>query len=100
MNLDMDMLTPIIVALVGAGGLWQWLSTKSKHAHERAMHDKEERGEFSDTLREQVERLSNKLDAVIADKEQLLREMSDMRAALAEANATIKHLEEMLRNRS
>jgi peptidoglycan hydrolase CwlO-like protein len=100
MNIDLNMLTPIIVALVGAGGLWQFLATRSKHAHERAMHAQEERGEFSDTLREQVERLSNKLDAVIADKEQLLREMSDMRAALAEANATIKHLEEMLRNRT
>lgn len=99
MNIDMDMLTPIIVALVGAGGLWQFLSIRSKHAHERAMQDKEERGEFSDTLREQVDRLSTKLDAVIADKEQLLREMAEMRAQLAEANATIKHLESMLRNR-
>lgn len=99
MNIDMDMLTPIIVALVGAGGLWQFLAARSKHAHERAMQDKEERGEFSDTLREQVDRLSTKLDAVIADKEQLLREMAEMRAQLAEANATIKHLESMLRNR-
>ena len=99
MNIDMDMLTPIIVALVGAGGLWQFLSVRSKHAHERAMQDKEERGEFSDTLREQVDRLSTKLDAVIADKEKLLREMAEMRAQLAEANATIKHLESMLRNR-
>jgi len=100
MNLDMEMLTPVIVALVGAGGLWQWLSTKSKNAHERAMHEREQHGEFNDTLRAQVDRLSEKLDAVIADKEQLLREMSDMRAALAEANATIKHLEEMLRNKT
>jgi len=99
MNMDMDMLTPIIVALVGAGGLWQFLAARSKHAHERMMQDKEERGEFSDTLREQVERLSAKLDKVIADKEQLLIEMSDMKAQLAEANATIKHLENLLRNR-
>lgn len=99
MNIDMDMLTPIIVALVSAGGLWQFLSIRAKHAHERALQDKEERGEFSDTLREQVERLSTKLDAVIADKEKLLREMSDMKAQLAEANATIKHLEDLLRNR-
>lgn len=99
MNIDMDMLTPIIVALVGAGGLWQFLSVRSKHAHERALQDKEERGEFSDTLREQVDRLSEKLDKVIADKEQLLVEMSDMKAALAEANATIKHLENLLRSK-
>lgn len=100
MNLDMEMLTPIVIALIGAGGLWQWLSARSQYAHQRAMQEREQRGEFNDTLREQVERLSDKLDAVIADKEQLLREMSDMRAELAEANSTIKHLEEMLRNRS
>ena len=23
MNIDMDMLTPILIALIGAGGLWQ-----------------------------------------------------------------------------
>lgn len=100
MNIDMDMVTPLLVALIGAGGLWQWLSAKSKYAHQQAMQEREQRGEFNDTLREQVDRLSDKLDAVIADKEQLLREMSDMRAELAEANSTIKHLEEMLRNRS
>jgi len=47
----------------------------------------------------QVQRLSEKLDKVIADKETLLLEMADMKAKLAEANATIKHLEEMLRQR-
>ena len=99
MNMDMDMLTPIIVALAGSAAMWQFFATRSKHAHERAMQDKEERGEFSDTLREQVDRLSAKLDRVIADKEQLLVEMADMKAQLAEANATIKHLESLLRNR-
>lgn len=97
--MNLDMLTPIIVALVGAGGLWQFLATRSKHAHERLLQENADRGEFSDTLREQVDRLSVKLDTVIADKEKLLREMSDMRAELAEARATIKHLEEMLRNK-
>ena len=94
-----EMLSPILIALIGAGGLWQLLSLRAKQSHERALQDQSERGEFSDTLRDQVERLSAKLDKVIADKEQLLIEMADMKAQLAEANATIKHLESLLRNR-
>jgi len=97
MNFD-DMM-PIIVAAVGSAGLWGFLSLRAKQTHEKALKDDAKSAEFNDTLREQVERLSEKLDTVIADKENLLREMSDMKASLAEANATIKHLENLLRSR-
>ena len=76
---------PVIVALVGSAGLWGFLSTKAKFTHEKAMKDNETRVQFSDTLRIQVE--------------QLLKEMAHIRAELAESRATIKHLEEMLRNK-
>jgi len=98
--MTLEGMLPVIVAVLGSAGLWGYLSLKAKQSHEKLLKDDAKSAEFSDTLRDQVERLSDKLDAVIADKEQLLREMSDMRAALAEANATIKHLEEMLRNRT
>jgi hypothetical protein len=94
-----EQLLPIIVAALGSAGLWGFLSLRAKQSHERALKDDVRSAEFNDTLREQVERLSDKLDKVIADKEQLLIEMSDMRAQLAEANTTIKHLEELLRQR-
>lgn len=94
-----DMLTPIIVALIGAGGLWTFLSTRSKLAHERAMQEREERGEFNDTLRIQVDRLAEQVNTLVREKEDLLRQMSDLRADLATAQTTIKHLEELLRSR-
>jgi len=97
MTLD-DML-PIIVAALGCAGLWAFLSLRAKQSHERALKDEERSAEFNETLREQVDRLADKLDKLTADKEQLLREMSDMKAALAQANTTIKHLEELLRSR-
>ena len=90
---DMNTLTPILVALIGAGGLWQLLSLKAKQAHEARLADKEERGEFNETLRAQVDRLAEKLDAVTAENQNLLREMADLRSQLAAAQTTIKHLE-------
>lgn len=98
-GLNMDMLTPILIALIGAGGLWQLLSLKAKQAHEARLADKEERGEFNDTLRVQVDRLAEQVNGLIKEKEQLLREMSELRADLAAAQTTIKHLDEALRNK-
>ena len=94
-----EQMLPIILAALGSAGLWGFLSLRAKQSHEKSLKDDATTAQFNDTLREQVERLSDKLDKVISDKEQLLVEMSDMKAQLAEANATIKHLEEMLRQR-
>ena len=94
-----EQMLPIILAALGSAGLWGFLSLRAKQAHEKSLKDDATTAQFNDTLREQVEKLSEKLDKVISDKEHLLVEMSDMKAALAEANATIKHLEEMLRQR-
>ena len=97
--MNLDQVSPLLLALIGSAGLWGFLSLRAKQSHEKSIKSEEKSAEFNDTLRIQVDRLSEKLDKVIADKEQLLLEMSDMKAALAEANTTIKHLEEMLRQR-
>ena len=97
--MNLEQVSPLLLAFIGSAGLWGFLSLRAKQAHEKSIKSEEKSAEFNDTLRIQVDRLSEKLDKVIADKEQLLLEMSDMKAALAEANATIKHLEEMLRQR-
>ena len=94
--MTVDQLIPIIIALVSAGGLWTYLSTKSKHAYDAAREDQARKAEFQETLKEQVERLSEKLDKVLEDKEQLLREVSELKASLARAEATIQHLEQRL----
>lgn len=94
-----EQMMPLILAALGSAGLWGFLSLRAKQSYEKSLRDDDKSAQFNDTLKEQVERLSQKLDKVIADKEQLLVEMSDMKAQLAEANATIKHLEELLRSR-
>lgn len=97
--MNLDQVSPLLLAVIGSAGLWGFLSLRAKQSHEKSLKNDAKSAEFNDTLRIQVDRLSEKLDKVIADKEQLLLEMSDMKAALAESNATIKHLEEMLRQR-
>jgi BMFP domain-containing protein YqiC len=97
--INMEMLTPILIALIGAGGLWKFLELKAKQAHERMMQDKDERGEFNDTLRAQVDRLAEKLDIVTAENQNLLREMAELKSQLAAAQTTIQHLQLALQNR-
>lgn len=99
MQFDMDMLTPILIALIGAGGLWKFLELKAKQSHERMMQDKDDRAEFNDTLRAQVDKLAEKLDAVTAENQNLLREMAELKSQLAAAQTTIQHLERALMTR-
>lgn len=91
-----EQLVPIIVALVSAGGLWTYLSKRAQWSFESLKNDNNSRAEFQETLRDQVDKLSEKLDRVLADKEQLLREMAELKASLARAEATIQHLEQRL----
>lgn len=90
---------PLLIALAGASGLWAYLSKKSERAYLEAKEDREDRAEFNETLKAQVDRLSDKVDILVADKEELLKEIAALRAELGEARATIKHLESMLMNK-
>jgi len=95
--MDYEQFMPVLIAIVGSAGLWGYLSQKSKMNHEKALKDDAKSAQFNDTLKEQVDRLADKLDKLTEDKEKLLIQMADMKAELAQAHATIKHLEELLR---
>lgn len=97
--MTLEELTPIIIALVGSAGLWGFLSLRAKQAHEKAIKDDCQRAEFNDTLKEQVTRLNEKVDVLIDEKTSLMESMAEVKAELAEARATIRHLEEVLRRR-
>jgi len=94
--MNMEMLTPIAIALIGAGGLWQLLSLKAKHQHEAMMKDRSERNEFNDTLKLQVDRLATQVNALVSEKEDLLKSIGDLKADLAAAQATIRSLQEAM----
>jgi peptidoglycan hydrolase CwlO-like protein len=90
---------PLLIALVGSAGLWTYLSTRAKNAHERALEDHATRADFNDTLKEQVDRLAAKLDDKTEQIEKLLKEIAELRAELSAAQVTIRHLENLLRTR-
>ena len=97
-----EQLVTIIVALisvVGGAGFWGWMQKKSQISFETLAAENAERNEFRETLKIQVDRLAEQVNALVKEKEGLLREMSDLRAELSAAQATIRHLEESLRNR-
>ena len=85
-----DHIVTIVLAVIGSAGVWAFVSMreKSKAAATTA---------YQDTLKEQGDRLADKLERYTNDKEELLREIAMLRAELAEAHATIKHLQELLR---
>jgi prefoldin subunit 5 len=55
--------------------------------------------EYQNTLKDQVDRLAEKLDVYTKDKEELLKEIGKLRSELARAQTTIQHLENLLRTR-
>jgi|DEB0MinimDraft_10_1074344.scaffolds.fasta_scaffold03605_8 uncharacterized protein YlxW (UPF0749 family) len=94
--------TPIIVAaigILGTGGLWQWMQVKAKISAEAKEADKADKAEFRESLKAQVDNLQKENKDLREKVELLLKEMAEVKAELAAANATIKHMEEQLRNR-
>lgn len=84
---------PVFVALLSSAGLWRFFQARSEQEHER-------RSEFRRTLQDQIDSLSEQVGKLNYQKESLLREIGELREALAEAKTTILHLEELLRRRS
>ena len=94
-----ELLQTILIAMLGSAGLWGFITMKAKQNHERQISDSNHRAMFNETLREQVENLSTKVDKLVVEKEELLKAIADLRAELAEARATVQHLESVIRLR-
>ena len=97
--MNFDALSPILLALIGSAGLWGFLSLRAKQTHERMLKQENKSAEFNETLKDQVERLGDKVDKLVLEKEELLKAIADLRAELAEARATVQHLENLMRMR-
>jgi len=94
--------TPIIIAAIGVlgtGGLWQWMQVKAKISAEAKSAENADKAEFRESLKAQVDMLQQENKELRGKVEILLKEMAEVKAELAAANATIRHLEEKLRNR-
>jgi len=97
--MQLETYLPLLIALIGSAGLWTYLSTRAKLAHERSLREEDTRDDFNETLKEQVDRLADKLDDKTQQIEKLLKEIAELRSELSAAQVTINHLETLLRNR-
>ena len=55
--------------------------------------------EYQNTLKDQVDRLANKLDEKTSEIQGLLLEIAELRSDLSAAKVTISHLENLLRTK-
>lgn len=84
---------PIIVAAVSSMGLWRFLQSRAEQEYQR-------RTNFHQTLQTQIDNLSEQVELLHIQKTDLLREIAELREALAESKATILHLQDLLRRRT
>lgn len=98
--MNFETLLPVLIALIGASGFWGLMIQRDKRKAELADKADERSAEFNDTLKEQVASLHLKVDKLIAEKEELLNTLSDVKVALAKAEQTIQHLESVIKLRS
>tara|TARA_B110000046_G_C12984627_1_gene394998 strand:- start:1504 stop:1779 length:276 start_codon:yes stop_codon:yes gene_type:complete len=82
----------LVLALAGSAGFWSFINMREKNKREDDL-------KYGTTLKQQVDRLSDKLDAKTEQIEQLLKEIAELRSELSAAKVTITHLENLLRSR-
>lgn len=90
-----------IITVLGSAGAWQFYQNKQKLKHEKDRDEKGEQTMFRDDLRERVAILEQKLEESYAEKEKVLKELTEVLQTLAEYKVRLEFLEkenERLRN--
>lgn len=91
--MNLDDITPILVAIVGGGGLWGFLTIKSKQSHELKLQEKDTSGEFKENLMERIKIVSGENKELRATIEELQQKLMEVSISLAASQEKIKHLE-------
>lgn len=91
--MNLDDLTPILVAIVGGGGLWGFLTIKSKQSHELKLQEKDTSGEFKENLMQRIKIVSGENKELRTTIEELQSKLMEVSISLAASQEKIKHLE-------
>lgn len=97
---NLEHIAVLITAIGSAGAFWKYVTFRAEQANKLVLNDRADRVKFNETLGNQIARLEEKIDSLVNEKEELLRDIASLRSDLAAANTTIKHLEELLRSRN
>ena len=91
--MNMNDLTPILIALIGGTGLWGWITVKSKQNHELKLQEKDNSGEFKENLMERIKAVSSENKDLHTRVQELQEKLMEVSIALAASQEKIKHLE-------
>ena len=91
--MNIDDLTPVIIALIGGSSLWGWITVKSKQNHELKLQEKDTSGEFKENLMERIKAVSSENKDLHTRVQELQDKLMEVSIALAASQEKIKHLE-------
>lgn len=82
-----------IVTVLGSAGAWQFYQSRMKLKHVEKKEDRSEQTMFRDDLRERVAVLEQKLEESYNEKQNVMKELTDVLQTLAEYKVRIEFLE-------
>jgi len=81
------------VTVLGSAGAWQFYQSRMKLKHVEKKEDRSEQTMFRDDLRERVAVLEQKLEESYNEKQNVMKELTDVLQTLAEYKVRIEFLE-------
>lgn len=82
-----------VVTVLGSAGAWQFYQSRMKLKHVERTEDRSEQTMFRDDLRERVAVLEQKLEESYNEKQNVMKELTDVLQTLAEYKVRIEFLE-------
>lgn len=82
-----------IATVLGSAGAWQFYQSRMKMKHVERTEDRSEQTMFRDDLRERVAVLEQKLEESYNEKQNVMKELTDVLQTLAEYKVRIEFLE-------
>jgi len=82
-----------VVTVLGSAGAWQFYQSRMKLKHVEKKEDRSEQTMFRDDLRERVAVLEQKLEESYNEKQNVMKELTDVLQTLAEYKVRIEFLE-------
>jgi len=79
MNVDPNLVSAGLVALVGGGGVWAYLGGKNRNKVDLVTIAQDAAGKVIHSLTEEIERLQHRADALEAQDERCRTELAELR---------------------
>lgn len=79
MNVSAELLSGVLVAIVGGGGLWAYLGSRGKTKADLVTIAQDAAGSVIQSLREEIHRLQDRIGELEIQDERCRRDLADLR---------------------